>query len=413
MVCKLPFYDTNALLELQDKILESNFILSSVSLYELEHIKVSKNKDEETKYKARKVIHILDDNQDKYTTVIPTIKTTKILNKFGVENTPDNLIIASAYEYNQKDKIIFKSNDICCKVIAKSIFGLEVKNAKDTDEVDYAGFKVIIMNEPEMASFYEHLNENKYDLLINEYLIIKDTDGKIVDKFRWNGEEYLNVKFSTIKSEYFGTVKPYNGDVYQQCALNSMSYNKITMLKGAAGTGKSYLALGYLFYMLEKAKIEKIIVFCNTVATLNSARLGFYPGSKDEKLLDSSIGNMLGVKLGGKFAIQELIDDGKLLLLPMSDVRGYDTTGMKAGIYLTEAQNMDISLMKLALQRIGEDCICIIDGDYHTQVDMSQYAGGNNGMRRVSQVFRNEDIYGEIELQNIYRSRIGCIAEKM
>ena len=413
MVCKLPFYDTNALLELQDKILESNFVLSSVSLYELEHIKVSKNKDEETKYKARKVIHILDDNQDKYTTVIPTIKTTKILNKFGVENTPDNLIIASAYEYNQKDKIIFKSNDICCKVIAKSIFGLEVKNAKDTDEVDYAGFKVIIMNEPEMASFYEHLNENKYDLLINEYLIIKDTDGKIVDKFRWNGEEYLNVKFSTIKSEYFGTVKPYNGDVYQQCALNSMSYNKITMLKGAAGTGKSYLALGYLFYMLEKAKIEKIIVFCNTVATLNSARLGFYPGSKDEKLLDSSIGNMLGAKLGGKFAIQELIDDGKLLLLPMSDVRGYDTTGMKAGIYLTEAQNMDISLMKLALQRIGEDCICIIDGDYHTQVDMSQYAGGNNGMRRVSQVFRNEDIYGEIELQNIYRSRIGCIAEKM
>ena len=201
--------------------------------------------------------------------------------------------------------------------------------------------------------------------------------------------------------------------MYQQCALNSMSYNKITMLKGAAGTGKSYLALGYLFYMLEKAKIEKIIVFCNTVATLNSARLGFYPGSKDEKLLDSSIGNMLGVKLGGKFAIQELIDDGKLLLLPMSDVRGYDTTGMKAGIYLTEAQNMDISLMKLALQRIGEDCICIIDGDYHTQVDMSQYAGGNNGMRRVSQVFRNEDIYGEIELQNIYRSRIGCIAEKM
>ena len=138
MVCKLPFYDTNALLELQDKILESNFILSSVSLYELEHIKVSKNKDEETKYKARKVIHILDDNQDKYTTVIPTIKTTKILNKFGVENTPDNLIIASAYEYNQKDKIIFKSNDICCKVIAKSIFGLEVKNAKDTDEIGRA-----------------------------------------------------------------------------------------------------------------------------------------------------------------------------------------------------------------------------------------------------------------------------------
>lgn len=413
MVNTLPFYDTNALLELQNKILESNFVLSSVSLYELEHIKVSKNKDEETKYKARKVIHILDENQNKYSTVIPTSKTNKILAKFNVDNTPDNQIIACAYEYNQKNSIVFKSNDVCCKVIAKNVFGLTVSNAKDVDEVEYTGFKLVKMNEPEMASFYEHLNENTYNLLINEYLIIKDSDDKIIDKFRWSGDEYLNVKYSTIKSEYFGTVKPYNGDVYQQCALNSMSYNKITMLKGAAGTGKSYLALGYLFYLLEKAKIEKIIVFCNTVATLNSAKLGFYPGSKDEKLLDSSIGNMLGAKLGGKFAIQELIDDGKILLLPMSDIRGYDTTGMKAGIYITEAQNMDISLMKLALQRVGEDCICLLDGDYQAQVDMSQYAGGNNGMRRVSEVFRNEDIYGEVELQNIYRSKIGRIAEEM
>lgn len=50
-------------------------------------------------------------------------------------------------------------------------------------------------------------------------------------------------------------------------------------------------------------------------------------------------------------------------MLPMSDVRGYDTSGMNAGIYITEAQNMDISLMKLALQRIGEDSLVIIDGD--------------------------------------------------
>ena len=150
----LKFYDTCALLELQNKILESDFVLSSVSLYELEHIKVSKNKDEETKYKARKVIRILDENQDKFTTVIPTEKTYKILDKFKIKDSPDNLIIACAYEYNQKNKIIFKSCDICCRVIASEVFGLKVKNAKDTDEVDYTGFKEIAMNETEMASFY-------------------------------------------------------------------------------------------------------------------------------------------------------------------------------------------------------------------------------------------------------------------
>ena len=38
------------------------------------------------------------------------------------------------------------------------------------------------------------------------------------------------------------------------------------------------------------------------------------------------------------------MQQGRLVLLPMSDIRGYDTTGMNAGIYITEAQNMDVSM---------------------------------------------------------------------
>ena len=86
---------------------------------------------------------------------------------------------------------------------------------------------------------------------------------------------------------------------------------------------------------------------------------------------------------------------------------------MKAGIYISEAQNLDISLMKLALQRIGEDSICIIDGDPLAQVDDESFAGQNNGMRRASQVFRGADVYGEIELQTIHRSTIASIAQRM
>ena len=108
-----------------------------------------------------------------------------------------------------------------------------------------------------------------------------------------------------------------------------------------------------------------------------------------------------------------MIGEGKLLLLPCSDIRGFDTSGMRAGVYISEAQNMSVSLMKLALQRIGDDGICIIDGDCKTQVDDINFAGSNNGMRRVSKVFRGEDIYGEVTLKNIHRSRIGQIAENM
>ena len=69
--------------------------------------------------------------------------------------------------------------------------------------------------------------------------------------------------------------------------------------------------------------------------------------------------------------------------------------------------------MKLALQRISEDSICIIEGDVDAQVDMKQYDGSKNGMRRLSEVFRGQEFYGEVELKNIYRSEIAKIAELM
>ena len=149
------------------------------------------------------------------------------------------------------------------------------------------------------------------------------------------------------------------------------------------------------------------------MATKDSAKLGYYPGSRTEKLLDSQIGNFLSAKLGDRTQVERMIHEGTLVLLPMSDIRGFDTTGMRAGIYITEAQNLTVDLMKLALQRIGEDAICILDGDSNAQVDLDTYAGNNNGMRRVSEVFRGQDFYAEITLPICHRSRIAEIADKM
>ena len=407
------FYDTNAVLRLLNKIFEEDFVLSSTTLHELEHIKTSKNKDEETKYNARKAIHLLDKYSDKYEVVVFTTEINELLDEYGVFDLPDNEIIACAKYYSQTNDIIFVTNDICCKVIAKDIFKLNVESIENEANDTYKGFIEKSLSEEEMAYFYGRLQNNTYNLLTNEYLILKNDKGEVVDKFRWDGYEYQNVKFPTIKSNYFGSIKPYNGDIYQQLALNSFSCNQVTMIKGSAGTGKSYLALGYLMWLLEKRKIEKIIMFANPIPTANSAKLGFLPGSQLDKLIDSSVGNMLASKLGDKFAIEQLVTQNKLSILPMCDIRGFDTNGMSAAVYITEAQNLDISLMKLALQRIGEDSICIIDGDFSAQVDLNQYAGNNNGMRRMSEVFRGQDFYGEVELQNIYRSKISEIAEKM
>ena len=265
-----------------------------------------------------------------------------------------------------------------------------------------------------MAEFYSNPLNNYFNLLINQYLvIINDKTNEPVDIVCWTGHDYRRLKFLNCESKWFGKVKPKTGDLQQQMVLDSFANNKLTLVKGPAGSGKTFLSLASLFHMLEKGKIDKIVVFCNTVATKNSAKLGYYPGTRNEKLLDSQIGNMLISKFGSRIEVERLIDEEKIILLPFSDIRGYDTSGMNAGIYISEAQNLDIGLMKLALQRAGEDCLVIIDGDEKTQVDDISFAGHNNGMSRVSKIYRGEDLYGEIELQKIHRSRIGQIAENM
>lgn len=276
---------------------------------------------------------------------------------------------------------------------------------------DYKGFTEQQFNtEEELASFYEkHLIPE--DLLINEYLLIKDKDGNILDKYKYNGNKLIPIQYQSLNSKIFGKIKP--KDAIQELAIDALHNNDLIMLRGPAGTGKSYLALGYLFEALEKGKISKIIIFCNTVATVGSAKLGYYPGSREDKLLDSQVGNFLSSKLGSFLEVERLIGSEQLLLLPMSDIRGYDTSGLNAGIYIQESQNFDIELLKLALQRIGDDCICIIDGDNTTQVDNDRFSGERNGMKRMSEVFRGQPYYAEIELQNIYRGKIAKQAQLM
>lgn len=411
----VKFYDTSSLLKKVDTLFETGerFAVSSITLDELENIKTSSNKDADIKYSARKLLREMDAHINDFDIVLFEDKMLKPAIKLNLSITNDIKILTCAINYAKKNsvEIEFVTNDLILKVLARMFF--KVTSVDEDEQDDYTGYLDLRLSDDEMNELYSNPNTNVFNLKVNQYFIVRNEANEIVDRLVWTGETYRNLQFNNFNSKWFGEVKPFRGDVYQQLAFDSLANNKITMIKGPAGTGKTYIALGYLIHRLEKGKIDKIIIFCNTVATKNSAKLGFYPGTRDEKLLDSQIGNLLSSKLGGRIEVERMIAEEKIILLPLSDIRGYDTSGMCAGIYISEAQNLDISLMKLALQRIGEDSICIIDGDCKTQVDDINFAGSNNGMRRASKVFRDTDVYGEVELKNIHRSKIARIAENM
>ena len=414
---KYKCYDTCSLLKQAGHLFDSDdytLVITSITLEELENIKTAANKDADIKCSARKVLQDLDQHYGQFEIILYSDTYGALMLQDEISLTNDAKIIACVRHYaaaHPEDEVIFVSNDLICRHIASMYLTTE---KVDEEVYEYDGYKEVYLNEDDMANFYSNQDTNIFDLFVNQYLLVYEAEsGECVDTLCWTGDSYRRLNYNAFTSRQFGNVKPMKGDIYQSLAADSLNNNKITMIKGPAGSGKTYLSLGFLMHKLERNKIDKIIIFCNTVATKNSAKLGYYPGTKDEKLLDSQIGNLLISKFGGRMAVEQMIDEEKLVLLPMSDIRGYDTSGMCAGIYISEAQNLDIDLMKLTLQRIGEDSICIIDGDCKTQVDDIHFAGSSNGMRRASQVFRGHDVYGEITLKNIHRSRIANIAEAM
>lgn len=412
---KILFYDTCSLLQLTEKEIQNKKIyISSVSIEELNNIKESNSKDESIKSKARYLNKIIRRYPEIFT-ILPYTYLERESIKPIMPETNDIKIVVTAYHLQQQRpeaQVIFVTDDNNCALFA-GMLDLKVEYYQGENE-KYTGYKEIKMSETELASFYTEVygqNINKYNLLTNEYLLILDENDTIIDQYLWDGKKYQEIKWNNFDSTWFGDTRP--KDAYQRLAFDSINRNQLTVLRGRAGTGKSLIGLAYFFQELERENIDKIIMFVNPVATKDSCKFGFLPGSATEKILGSQIGKFLLTKIGDMSAIEKLIYDEKLVLIPVADCRGLDTSGLHAGIYITEAQNTTKDMMKLILQRVDDNSKIIIEGDDNTQVDMNTYAGNNNGLRRLSEVFKGENYYGEVTLKNCYRSKIADKADKM
>lgn len=401
------FVDSNVLLSPNFNFSDYKKVYTSiVNIEELDGLKLN----EKIGYQARQAIkNIINANNVEVKINCSYSGTNKFL-----EHKNDNIILAFAYEiYTLDNECIFLTNDYNLFLKAKTL-NLPCSLFENKDKEDnYTGWKIIEMNEVELANFYENeVKVNKWDLHINEYLLIKSKEeNRIVDSWVWTDKGFRRIAAKRVNSNLLGKLSL--KDEYQVCAIDSMFHNKMTMVKGKAGSGKSLLSLSYAVSMIEKGTYDKLIIFANPTPARNSSKLGFYPGTRLEKILETSTGNMLISKIGDRIQLEQLINQNKINILPFCDIRGYDTTNMKAIVYIPEAQNLDIELMKIAIQRIGDDCQLIIDGDYNAQVDLQAFEGNNNGMRRVSEVFRGQSFYGEVELPIIYRSKMAEWAEKL
>lgn len=408
---KKKLYDTCSLLAEIDNedLFAERFYVSSVTLHELENIKTSKTKTEDVRYKARKLSHILDEHYNDYDVVIYNFEISDyIVGTLGLDSTiPDNQIVGTARFIAEKEDIVFVTNDICLKNIARYV-GLDVESVESNNNDEYKGFVEKSLSENDMAYFYEHQNENIFGLLVNQYLILKDDKDEVVDVYRWNGTQHEPLFKRNIQSLYFDKLK--SKDIYQSCAIDSLMNCTITAITGKAGSGKSLLALMSAMYLIEKGKYDRIVVMFNPTKTRGASDMGFYGGDFIDKAMQNSIGQILTTKFGDRYAVDLLLSQNKLKLVSMADCRGMEISDSEI-LWITESQNTSIDLIKLCLSRVSSGAKVFIEGDYLSQVDSNAFDGNNNGLKRMIDVFKGHEEFGYIQLQNVWRSRIAELCE--
>ena len=143
--------------------------------------------------------------------------------------------------------------------------------------------------------------------------------------------------------------------------------NTITLLAGAAGSGKTLLACQIALEKLFMKDCEKVII---TRPTVSKEDIGFLPGDLREKMdpwVQPIYQNMF--LLYDKDKIEKCISDGLIEIVPVSFMRG--RTFVNSVVIVDEAQNVTHEQMEMIVTRIGKGSKMIICGD-DAQVDLKQ-----------------------------------------
>lgn len=152
----------------------------------------------------------------------------------------------------------------------------------------------------------------------------------------------------------------------QQNYIDTMRRHVVTFGIGAAGTGKTFLAVAMAAYYLRVKEVRKIILTRPAVEA--GERLGFLPGDMQEKVdpylrpLYDALKEIWGFDLYQKF-----FNRGVIEIAPLAYMRG--RTLSDAFIILDEAQNTTSKQMKMFLTRLGFGSRMVITGDL-SQIDL-------------------------------------------
>lgn len=173
----------------------------------------------------------------------------------------------------------------------------------------------------------------------------------------------------------------------QRLLLSSLRSNTLTLSKGSAGVGKTYVALSYAADLIKNHAIERIILTRPLVGVGGEERLiGALPNDLMAKMAPWVLPMLdcLEERLG-KTHVEYLIGHDKLRVAPLAFMRGSSFTD--TFVHCTESQNCTPEQVKMLLTRIGGGSKVCVEGDPR-QSDLR----GTNGLDDA--IGRLQDLHG-------------------
>lgn len=195
----------------------------------------------------------------------------------------------------------------------------------------------------------------------------------------------------------------------------------VVALTGHAGVGKTLLALAAALHQTFEpsaaASYDRLMVLRPVVA-VGSQDLGFLPGDVDDKLgpwfdavIDAvvALGNNVSHR-AAKAVLDKWVADGQLTMGAVTYLRGRSL--QRTFVLLDEAQNLEPSVAKTTLTRLGAGSKLCVLGDA-TQIDSPFLSESTNALSVLSDAFRGQPLFAHVALEKGERSATADLAAQL
>jgi phosphate starvation-inducible PhoH-like protein len=308
-----------------------------------------------------------------------------------VAKSSDLAEVTLAFDDNRLAALVFGQYD---QNLAKLERRLDV-------EANANGNHVTLKGSPDACEHARRVLENIYERVKSgQPLTLGDVEGAIqegaLQGTLFPGEtEAGRQVFEQIVTRKRGAVRARN--LAQDLYLRALRRYELVFAEGPAGTGKTWLAVGFAVSLLEQGAVERLIL--SRPAVEAGERLGFLPGDMRDKVDPylRPIFDALQDFMDGRM-LERGLQTGMIEVAPLAFMRGRTLTN--ACVLLDEAQNASSMQMKMFLTRLGEGSRMIVNGDpSQTDLPPGQKPGLSEAVSLVARlegighvVFREGDV---------------------